>query len=72
MDEICYFQADAKYTLVITPYSLFRRGGDFGELSRAVNPLRSLGIEDSTVFYERELCTVGCGRGLTPPLRSNP
>jgi hypothetical protein len=43
----------------------FRRGGDFGELSRAVNPLPSLGIKDSDFVLSAWL---GAGGDGTPPL----
>jgi hypothetical protein len=45
--------------IVLIPVFVFRRGG--------VNPLPSLGIEDSLFFQEQSACPIGCGRGLTLP-----
>jgi DNA-binding LytR/AlgR family response regulator len=49
VDEICYFQADNKYTRVVTAdrESLIRRG--IGELVRAVDPAQFWQIHRSTI-----------------------
>jgi DNA-binding LytR/AlgR family response regulator len=49
VDEICYFQADNKYTRVVSAdcESLIRRG--IGDLLRAIDPARFWQIHRSTI-----------------------